>query len=284
MAELKYVKELLQTGLGTEGQLLVVRKIYDTLIDEVDKKLIPRSLASLYFGPAQIPGSSVDVDLVTPNKMDVRLVGEGAEIPMDETEYSSFNVKPDKYGVAIRITSEMLEDGKWNLLQHNIKVAGKRFAENENSLIITQSLDNATNTVSGGAAITIANITRAMQYLDDSDYEPTTFIIGMEVLNDLRNIDTFVEYNKSGSMDMLDKGFKGNIYGMEVVKVSTNAGMTTTTSFVLDKDWAYLIAEKRPISIEAVSLPSFDMSGAVLTQRIRTRYIRAASMCKITTS
>jgi len=284
MSDYKNIKELLSTDLGTEGQLLIVRKIYDTLIDEVSKKLIPRSEAALYFGPGQIPGSSIDVDLEIPNKMDVSLVGEGAEVPLDESEYETFNVKPDKYGVAIRITREMIEDSKWSLLARNIGTAGKRFSENENSLIISQSLDNATNTVSGGAAITIANITRAMQYLEDSDYEGTSIIVGNEVLNDIRNIDTFVEYNKSGDTEMLKSGFRGNIYGLNVIRVSTNAGMTTTSAYVYDKDNAFLIAEKRPISIEKVILPSFDMEGAVLTQRIRTRYLRASAIAKITTS
>ena len=148
--DMKYVKELLQTDLGTEGQLLIPRKIHDTLIDEVDKNLIPRSEAALYFGPGDIPGSSIDVDLVTPNTMNVRVVGEGAESPIDQPRYTSFNLKPIKYGVAIRITSEMMEDSKWNLLQHSVRTAGKRFAENETSLILANGLGGFGNSVAGG--------------------------------------------------------------------------------------------------------------------------------------
>ena len=284
---MKYVKELLQTGLGTEGQLLIPRKIHDTLIDEVDKNLIPRSEAALYFGPGDIPGSSIDVDLVSPNTMNIRVVGEGAESPIDEPAYTSFNLKPIKYGVAIRITSEMMEDSKWNLLQHSVRTAGKRFAENETSLIISNALDNATNTITGGAAITIANITRAMQYLDDSDYTPTTLFVGMEVLNDLRNIDTFVEANKVGNTDMLQRGFLGTIYGLNVVKFSTNAAPSSTYSkyaYVTDKMHAYVIAEKRTVTIRNFELPVYDMSAANITQRLKVRQLRAPAIAKITTS
>ncbi|MHA1827679.1 MAG: phage major capsid protein [Candidatus Heimdallarchaeaceae archaeon] len=285
--ELKYVQELLQTSLGTEGQLLIPRKIHDTLIEEVDKNLIPRSEAALYFGPGDIPGSSIDVDKVTPNKMDVRVVGEGAESPIDQTEYTSQNLKPLKYGVAIRITKEMLEDSKWNLLQHNIRIAGKRFAENETSLILQNALDQATNTVTGGAAITIANITRAMQYLDDEDYTPTTLFVGMEVLNDLRNIDTFVEANKVGNRDMLERGFLGTIFGLNVIKFSTNAAPSSTYSkyaYVTDKMHAYMIAEKRPVTIVNFDLPVYDMSAANITQRIVVDDLRPKAICKITTT
>jgi len=284
MAELEYVKELLSTGLGTEGQLLIPRKIADMLVEEVEKALIPRSEAALYFGPADIPGSSVDVDLVTPNTMSVRAVAEGAEVPLDQVEYTSFNMKPLKYGVAIRITRELLEDAKWNLLEHNVRYAAKRIAENENSLVISDALDNATNTVSGGAALTIANITRAMQYIEDSDFTPTTLFVGNEVLNDLRNIDTFVEADKLGSREMLERGFVGRLYGLNVIRVSTNAGMTKTTSYVTDNRFAYVIAEKRALTVEGFELATNDMTGSIITQRIKARHLRADAIAKITTS
>jgi len=95
----KYVQELITTGDGTEGQLLIPRKIHDTLIAEVDKKLLPRSLAAFYVGPGMIPGSSYDIDLEQENIMDVRLIAEGSEIILDEDAYESTNVKPLKYGV-----------------------------------------------------------------------------------------------------------------------------------------------------------------------------------------
>jgi len=285
--ELKYVKELLQTDIGTEGQLLIPRKIHDTLIEEVDKNLIPRSEAAIYLGPGDVPGSSVDFDLATPDTMDVRVVGEGAESPIDQAIYTSSNFKPVKYGVGIRITKEMLEDGKWNLLQHNIRLAGKRFAENETNLILANALDQANSTVTGGAAITIANITRAMQYLEDSDYTPTTLFVGMEVLNDLRNIDTFVEANKVGNRDMLERGFLGTMYGLNVLKFSTNAAPSTTYSkyaYVTDKTQAYAIVEKRPVTVSNFDLPVYDMSAANITQRIVVGELRTKAICKITTS
>lgn len=281
MAEYQNVKEFLSTAIGTEGQLLIPRKIMDTLLGETEKALIPRSEAAIVEGPASIPGSSVDIDLETPDSFDVRRTGEGAEFVMDAPAYTTTNAKPAKYGVALRITREMLEDAKWNLLERTIKLAGKRLAENENSLIVT-ALDQAAQTVSGGAAVTIGNITRAMQHLEDSDYEPTSYAVGMEVVNDIRNIDTFAEVDKSGSRDMLQRGFLGVVYGMKVFKVSTNAGMTTTTSYVFDRAHAYHIGEKRPVTLENFDLPLYDSSGAVISQRIVVTTLRSAAICKIT--
>jgi len=280
------IQELLNTGIATEGSLLIVKKIYDTLIEETEKALLPRSEAAIVFGPAQIPGSSIDIDLATANTMDVRVVAEGAEIPLDNADYTSTNLKPVKYGVAIRITKELMEDAKWNLLEHNIKIAGKRFAENETNLVIT-ALDSAANTVAGGAAITIANITRAIQYLDDSDFNATTLAAGNEVINDMRNIDTFVEADKLGSREMLATGFIGRVYGLNVIRFSTNAAPSSTYSkyaYIYDKAQAYAIAEKRPVMIDRFDLPNCDMSAASVTQRIVAQILRSSAVAKITTA
>ncbi|MHA1690097.1 MAG: phage major capsid protein [Candidatus Heimdallarchaeaceae archaeon] len=286
MAELKYVKELLSTDIATEGSLLVVKKIYDKLVEEVEKDLIPRSEAALVIGPSSIPGSSIDINVEDVNTLKVREIAEGADITTDNQSYSTINIRPKKYGVGIRITREMLEDAKWNLLERNIKIAAKRFAENETKLII-QQLDTAASVNSGGATLTIGDITQGMLDLEDHDYTPTTMLVGKEVLHDLRNIDTFVEADKLGTREMLSRGFVGRIFGMNVLTFSTNAAPSTTYSkymYIFDKNEAYYIVEKRPISIERFDLPNNDMSAAVITQRIAVKAIRTNAISKTTTS
>lgn len=281
-----YLKEYLDTGYGTEGQLLIPRKIYDKLISEVEKNLIPRSECALYVGPAGCPGSSLDVDLETPNTMSIRKVAEGGEVPLDANEYTSTNLKPEKWGVSIRITQEMVEDAKWPLLSRQIRVAGKRFAENETEQILTV-LNGCSNSVSGGSSATLANIARAVQYLDDHDYNATSLWVGNEFLYDLRLIDTFVEADKSGTTETLRQGVVGTVYGMKVFRFSTNAAPSSTYSkygFVLDKDEAYGMVEKRPVSLAKFKMETFDMQGAVLTQRFVVKLLRDYAVCKITTS
>ena len=118
-----------------------------------------------------------------------------------------------------------------------------------------------------------------MKLLDENDS-----VVGMEVLNDLRNVDTFVEANKVGNTEMLQRGFLGTIYGMNVIKASTNAGMTATSSYIYDKNHAVMMAEKRPVTIENFNLPTYDMSAAVVTQRLKLTALRTAAIAKITTT
>lgn len=286
MTEYNHIKELLNTSTGTEGSLLIPKKIHDKLVEETEKNLIPRTEAAVVIGPSGIPGSSIDIDRETANSLSVREIAEGADISLDNQSYTSVNIKPKKYGVGIRITRELMEDSKWNLLEKNIKTAGKRFAENETKLII-QQLDNAATTNSGGDTFTIADLTTSMLDLEDEDYTPTTLLCGNEVVHDLRNIDTFVEADKAGNREMLDTGMVGTLYGLKVYKFSTNAAPSSTYSkyaYVYDKDEAYYIVEKRPITVERFDLQSNDMSAAALTQRIAVQIIRTKAVSKTTTS
>lgn len=282
----KKIQEYISTEDGTAGTLLIPKLIMPTLIEAVDKALIPREMAAQVWGPGQIQGSSFTVNLEEANTMDVRLMGEGSEAVLDNIGFETVTYTPVKYGVAIRITREMMEDSQFELLQRNIATAGKRFAENETKLILT-ALDGANATTAGGAAATIANITESILDLEDNDYMATDIIAGNEFLNDLRNIDTFVEADKAGNREMMDRGFVGTIFGANVAKFSTNAAPSTTYSkyaYVFDRSQAYGIAIARDITVENFTLPTFDMEGAVLTQRIDVQLLRSKAVSKITSS
>jgi len=285
----KKIQEYISTEDGTGGTLLIPRLIMPQMIEEVEKTLIPRELSATVWGPGQIQGPTFVYNLEDVDSLNIREVGEGAEIPLDAMTFSSTTVTPVKYGVAIRITREMMEDSQFELLQRNVRMAGRRLAENENSLILT-GLNTTANDISGGAAITIANITTAMQNLEDNNFTPTDFIVGNEVVNDLRNIDTFVEANKLGSTEMLQRGFIGVIYGMNVVRFqgnSTNSAPNVTHNkygYVIDRAECYGIAIKRDITVENFDLPTFDMQGAVVTQRIAVTVFRTAAVSRITTT
>lgn len=109
-SEMNYLKEYLNTGLGTAAQLLIPQTIHSVLLEDVEKALIPRSEAALFF--SGFPGSTVYVDLEVLDTMDVRQIPEGAEVFLDQQSYTSVAITPSKYGVAIRITSEMVEDSQ----------------------------------------------------------------------------------------------------------------------------------------------------------------------------
>jgi HK97 family phage major capsid protein len=279
------IQELLTTGMGTEGSLLIVKTIADNLVNDVIANTIDRKYAAFVFGPTEIQGSSIDINLEDLNSMVVEVTAEGAEIPLGNPNFSSINVKPKKVAIRPQITREMIEDGKFNLIQHSVMRAGYKLAEYESSRIVN-ALDGATNTVAGGASLTVANITRAMQYLDDARFKPRVYIIGPEVANDIRNLSAFSAAYEYGTNEQQMRGLIGKIFGMDVVLVSTGGltGYTSTTSYVLDPQYGFAIAEKRPVTMETFSDTIHDMEGVVVSQRIEAVTIRAPAIAKITTT
>src|SRR3990167_496342 len=282
------IQELLQTGIGTEGSLLIPRKIFDTLWEAVDKSLIGRQFAAFIVGSDGVPGSSFDLNLATADSMTVYRVAEGASVTIDVPAFTSTNVVPVKYAVRPVITREMLEDGKWNLLEFSMRLAGKEMAENETSQIIT-ILYGATNVVTGGASITVANITRAVQYLRDNDFEPKVMLIGPEVLNDIQTLSAFSDASQYGGADMQKRGTIGRIFGMDVFVISPHASATAAATqsrraYVLDTDQAFCIVEKRPLTMENYDDAVHDMQGVVISQRIGFARIRDTAIARITTT
>ena len=282
---MKKLNEYISTADGTAGQALIPQLILPKVIEEVEKNLIPRDMAAFVIGPGEFKGSTMYMDLETPDTMDVREVSEGAEVPLDNISFESVSFTPVKYGVAIRITREMMEDSQVELLNRNIKAAGKRFAENETNLILAQ-LDTANATTAGGAAVTIANIAESIYDVRSNDYKPSDYLLGEEQYSDLMNIDTFVEADKAGNTQLMSTGRVGTIFGLNVTTFSANAGSNAvaTSGYIFDKTQAYAIAIARDITMESLVLPTYDMEGAVLTQRIDVQALRTKAISKITTS
>lgn len=273
------------TAGSSTGSYLIPRTLYSTLIEAARKRLVWRALASRIIGPSSIPGSSIDITLQTRDSMEVHRVTEGAVIPLDAESYSGFNLKPYKYGVRIMISREMQEDSQWDVLAMNAETAAYELADNEESLIIA-TLDTGSGQTGGtqvansNATLPVSDITAAMQGIEEENYIPSHMVVGVEVANDLRNIDTFVEADKSGVMDPT-KRLIGTIFGMKVM-VSNN--VSAKYAYCVDSRYAFVGAEKRAITLERYMDYARDSHFVVATQRIAYRYLRPGAIARIVTT
>ena len=273
------------TAGSSTGSYLIPRTLYSELQRAVRKNLVLRALAAKVIGPASIPGSSIDIPLQTKDTMEVHRVGEFASVPLDVESYSGFNLKPVKYGVRIGISKEMMEDSQFDVMGMNVETAGYELADNEEALIIAtldtgSGISDSTRVANSNATIPISDITAAVQGVEEENYYPTHILVGVEVANDMRNIDTFVEAQKAGISDPSQR-LIGLIFGMKVI-VSNN--VSAKYAYVLDSRYAFLIAEKRPVTIEKYFDAARDTAFAVATQRITARYLRSGAIARIITT
>ena len=266
----KKLYELFTTASAPEQ---ILTDIYRTVSEAVRTKLIGTNFVSMRLGPSDIPGSTVNIVHQNKNSLNVHgPLGEGAEIPISTEDTYSYSTTVKKYGTRPLITREMVEDSLFAVMERNLREAGYQMARFLDRQVILLALRQGSgNTVSGSTSITIANIASAINNLEKNDYMASDFVIGADVAMDLRNIDTFVEANKAGVSDP-SKSLIGTIFGMKVWQtnnLTTNFGASTnnTDAVVVDKDWALLFAEKRPITVDRYNDVTRQLEGIVLSTR-----------------
>ena len=268
---------------------LIPRTLLPSVIDAVRKKLILRGLAAKVFGPGSIPGRTLVIpmqaEISSDNALAVDRVNEGGEIPLTHTAFTNLTLTPVKYGARVGVTKEMMEDGLIDLLSYHAELAGYEFADNEESLIVSQldAADTASShsVANSNATLPISDITSAMQFLETDNYTPTDMIVGVEIANDLRNIDTFNEAQRTGGPSAVNQRLIGSIFGMNVI-VSNN--VSAKLAYVIDRAHAFVIAEKRPLTVERYSDYARDSGFIAVTQRLAVSYLRSSAVSEITTT
>jgi len=237
-------------------------------------------------GPKDIPGSKLEITGVSRNSLSLRLTGEGAEAVLDPEEYTQLvELAPKKYTVRIAITDEMVEDSKFSLIEYQTKTAGYQAAKKIDSLIlaaIDEGAEAAGNVVTGGASITMENLAEAQRLLSINDYVATDLIVDPEVAKDLKLLDELEDASKAGTDEMIRKGMIGTIYGMKVWE--SNNMKTPKSALVIDRNFACVLGEKRPLTIKQVEDKIRGTAGFVASMRVDAKALRNEACAKITTT
>lgn len=264
------IKELLTRDMESET---IASEIYDRIIDAMKDNLIADRVVGLRLGPDSIPGDSVTIDLQSRDKIVIEKVGEGAEFPDQREEFSSTTLTPVKYGGKLPVTREMVEDSKFGMVEHQVAEAGYQMEKKLDSLIISaidSGSSSASNGVSSSGGLTLAKFSEAMNKLEANDYTPTDAIIDENVAHDLRLIDTVTEADKVGVNDPTNR-LIGELFGVRLWR--TNNGDTDHV-YMVDKNQAVAMAEKRPVSVDRYDEATKDIVGAAVSARWDVSYLR----------
>ncbi len=94
----------------------------------------------------------------------------------------------------------------------------------------------------------------------------------------MRQIAEFVHADKAGVTN-ISESLIGTIFGMKVW-VSRNIN-NSAYAYGIDRDWALMLGEKRPITIEKYDDVTKDLSGLVFTARWKARYLQPGACSHI---
>jgi len=281
-------KDFADTANNSTTSYLIPRTLFPKVFNAVRKNLFLRGLAAHVYGPSAIPGRVLTLPLQSEitdyTSMGVERVGEFGEAPLGQSQWESLTATPVKYMVRVGVSAEMQEDGILDLLEYHAELAGYEFADNEESLIVS-ALDTAStaashNVANSNATIAVTDITSARGNLRADKYNPSHLIVGTEVEEDLLNIDSFQEADKSGGNSPQD-GILGRIFQMKTM-VSHNVG--AKLAYIIDARHAFIIAEKRPLTIKRYEEPQRDTGFLVVSQRVAVVGFRNNAVSEITTT
>lgn len=285
---MKTLQELADEGFftTTAEPELIKEQLFATIKDASQKNAIGRQLVEV------VPlrnGSSLNFELADKDSMIVGRVGETAEIPLTRETYTEIIVTPRKYGGVVKISKEMIEDSNFELIERNLRQAGREMANTETQKVFDAFNDTTLgfpkngdhDITSAGTEFGIIDITNGMQQIEEQDYIPNVMALNPKQVNEIRQIDTFVEADKVGNRNTFEKGFVGKIFSLDSVVSSIQSADVV---HILDQTEAGVMVIRRPLTVERWNDPLRDLVAAGFTQRFETVVLRARAGVKITIS
>ena len=215
-------------------------------------------------------------------------VAEGAAIPQLEEYYTSSNIGIKKAAVRPNITTEMIEDSRFDQIELELRKAGARLENKLNQEVISTLLDGATvctNVDPSGNRVATVDIGRAKCNVDNLGYMADSFLItpcGWGYMIDETNVPDIVD----GSSKTI--GLK-----VAVLDASTDAEATAQwdntdaanhyTGLVFDSYNYAVIAMRQDISTELYKDPVHDLVGMVASMRFGVGVVHSGAACRILT-
>lgn len=270
-------------------KLLIPEVIQENILTVAEEARIARSLCQ------QI---AIDTDSYTWLKergFEAVQITEGSEIPARKGTYEKYTLVVGKIAARPTITTEMIEDSKWDVVRRNLDMATKAMARLEDRIAMNAMIQGVPNgsAVSdgvGGIGEQVSNhyvqmgdqptggilswkaITLGLTILRLEHYVPDTLLIHPYQMVDLMTGEgdfigaterayTVLPESVRGSMA---NGTIGNIGGMRVI---VSSEMTAGYVLMFDSSEYMVFAERRPLTVEDYKDILRDMQGITMTQR-----------------
>jgi len=280
------LRELLQVST-VEGTNLIQGEVLGTVIEGSEPAKCVRGIIPIM----QTKSNSVAVPLSETGTYAPK-IAEGATANDKEIDYGSRTIAIDKYGVAVRITQEMIDDALVDVIAIELAKAGKRMENTLNQQVINSILLNAGWAQDlSGASLNVNGIILAMATMQGSyNFEPNALImhpgLAGAIIASQSNIGAYWQANNAIGTGKLDSilGLKLGVYGGTYGGGTYTYGWGTDNyigGILLNKESGALICMNQDIRVENYRDVLRDLSGAVVRMRFGTSYLQANALGRI---
>ena len=203
-------------------------------------------------------------------------VAEGAQIPVRTQDYSTLTFTAKKYAERVVVSSELMDDSFVNLMDQELRFAGRRIENQLNQDAITELIDTcSTNEVdTAGTNQGIKAVAAAVSKVRASGFTPDTLVMHPEA--EALVLQEFVPTNYYPTESIVNTGMVPNILGLKTYTCGVVDNGTQEWGYAADGEIGMMVFDS--VAVGAIGMrmdmniteyedPVRDASGATVISR-----------------
>ena len=294
VADFKQRRELLQSE-AIQSTTLIQAEFYSTVLEGAEPNKVMRNMLRVVnMGSNQETFPIGEAGSVLP------VVAEGAELPTNVQDYTPVTLTSKKYGEKGIISSELIEDSKYDIVALEVAKSGARAENTLNHVTLTMLLDDAgLEHDCTGSDLGFKAIAGARKAMKQVNTKPDVCIVCAESEYQLivdAQLSYASYYGSAGVTPAVGQGVVPPIMGIRVSPTldpadTTYDSDTYTWDFGADGEigmvlvdsasLAAVIGMRRDITVKDYDDPVRDLKGAALTMRFATDSPIDNGICRI---
>lgn len=218
-------------------------------------------------------------------------VPEGGEFPETYEDVDYITAIPVKYGKKPMVTKEMIEDAMWDVIARNTMTcmqAAKEF-EDKKILDVLHTNANSTVTTTSSDVLALDEVREAFRTLVDYGWYPTDLIVNPDLW------ESMLAYSQAATTDSVSEAWREGtirtgrmppVFGIPVTvtPLMTDSASDKSRGLMLVRKSAGILTLKRDWTIEAVSEPSNDTQGVIVSARFAVSVLHPTAVVAITSA
>lgn len=251
--------------------VLVPEVIAERIYEAAYPHLVSRQLLDLI----TFTGSTYTLQKATKDSVKAFIISEAAQILPTTERYTEETVTPEKYGIRVELTTEMIEDARINIFPRHVRLCGEQLAKFENSQLMSVITTNGTS-YTGATPVTLLQILEMMTQINTNDWDADTIVMHPYQMRELMKTDEWKDsmghYQASSAfVENALRGQVSNLWGALDILVSSE--MTAGTLVMMDRKVAGIIAQNRAFTAKRYEDVQRDAQGYLVTQRLKAHVI-----------
>ena len=203
------------------------------------------------------------------------IIDANTEIPEQMERFSEETVTPEKYGVRVELTTEMIEDSRVALFPRQVRLAGEALAKLTDTRVFSVITTNGT-AFTGVQPVTLVQILEMLTQINAVDWDADTVVMHPYQMRELMKTDEWrsAAGRFQANSSFVENALRGQVMSLwGVLDILVSSHITAGTMVVMDRKVAGIIAQNRAITAKRYEDVQHDASGYLATQRLKGKLI-----------